>query len=234
MYAIEGIFRVATAPKAQADVRTAARKALFADNSEELSEQQRVDIPVPQAPFADSRNSQEFGPSKAPDGVNQMDEKSTAATTAQGALQQEPESMAAKASKAVATALPDSDSEDDSQSDRETEQTTEDSIVKSIGDPARAGKHSTLDSPRNAAQVANKAAATALPDSDEEADEDVESQASVSVPRLPRQSLDRAPRSHPDQVGSSAAHSQAAAESARTQAAPGQAGLSLSLRHRER
>ena len=122
--------------------------------------------------------------------------------------------MAAKASKAVATALPDSDSEDDSQSDRETRQTTEDSTVKSIGDHARAGKHSTLDSPRNAAQVAYKAAATALPDSDEEADEDVESQASVSVPGLPTRPLSRAPRSHPDQVGSSAVLSQAAAESA--------------------
>ena len=214
MYAIEGIFRDATAPKAQADVRTAARKGLSTDNSEELSEQQQVDIPVPQAPFADSRLSQGFDPSKASNEVNQVDEKSSAATTAQGAIQEEPESMAAKASKAAATALPDSDSEDDSQSDSETEQTEENSTVKSIGDHARADEHSTLDSPRDAAQVADKAAAIALPDSDEEADEDLESQASVSVPGLPTRPLNRAPRSHPDQVGSSAVLSQAAAESA--------------------
>ena len=214
MYTMEELFRDAAAPKAQADVRTAARKALSTDNSEELKEQQQVGVRVPQAPFADSGLSQELGPSKASDGVNQIDEKSSAATTAQGALQKAPESMAAKASKAAATALPDSDSEDDTQSDRETEQTTEDSTGKSIGDPAQAGKHSTLDSPRSAAQAATEAAATALPDSDEEADDDVESQASVSVPRLPSRSLDRAARSNPDQVGSSAVISQAAAESA--------------------
>ena len=214
MCTIEEIVRDAIAPMAQVDVQTAARKALPTHDGEELSEQQPMDIYVPQAPFADSRLSQEIGPSKPSDGVNAIDEKSSAATTAQRALEREPESMAAKASKAAATALPDSDSEDDSQSDRETEQTEEDSTVKSIGDHARADEHSTLDSPRSAAQVANKAAATALPDSDEEADEDTESQASVSVPRLPSHSLSRAPRSRPDQVGSSAVLSQAAAESA--------------------
>ena len=165
-------------------MRTIAREALSTDNSEELSEQQRVDIPVPQASSADSRFSQELGLSKASHSVNKIDEKSSAAITAHGALQKEPESMAATASKAAATALPDSDSEDDSESNSKIEQTTEESTVESTGD------------------------------SDEEADEDVESQASVSVPGLPTRTLSRAPRSHPDQVGSSTAISQAAAESA--------------------
>ena len=167
---------------------------------------------MPRALLPDSRLSQEFSPSKASYQVKETNEESSAASTAQRALQKEPDSMAAKASKAAATALPGSDSEDDSQSNSRTEQTTEDSPVESRGDLAHAGKDSALHSPGSAAKLAGKAAATALLDSDEEADEDLESQASVSMPGLP--SLGRAPRSHSDQLGSSAVFSQAAAESA--------------------
>ena len=200
----------AVAPMAQADVQTAARKALPTNSSDQLL----VDASVPQAHLPDSRLSQDFGLSQALYQVRDVDEKSSAASTAQGALQKEPDSMAAKASKAAATALPDSDSEDDFRSSTKTEQTTEDSAVKSTGDLARAGKQRILASPRSTAEAAGKAAATALSDSDEEADEDLESQASVSVPGLPSPTLDRAPRSHSDQAGSSALLPQAAAESA--------------------
>ena len=198
----------------QVDVEVAARKALPTDDSEGLSEQQPGVSSVPQAFSPDSRLVQEMSPFKTLHYVKEINEKSSAASTAQGALQKEPDSLAAIASKAAAAALPDSDGEDNSQSNSATEQTKGDTRSKSAGDLAHAGKRSTMDSPESAAQVADKAAATALPDSDEEADEDLESQASVSVPGLPSSSHDRLPRSHSDQVGSSAVVSHAAAGSA--------------------
>ncbi len=95
------------------------------------------------------------------------------------------------AGKAAATALPDSDSEDYDEEDSQgtsaegsSEESSRDYAPPATSaEPAR--KQHQLAS---VAQAAGRAAATALPDSDEEAEEDLESQASASVaPHVPPQ-----------------------------------------------
>ena len=92
-------------------------------------------------------------------------------------------------SKAAATALPDSDdeAEEDSTESTEASSTADESSREAI-EPASASE-SSVQQPKldNMAETASKAAATALPGSDSDADEELESQASASVPAVPAQ-----------------------------------------------
>lgn len=92
-------------------------------------------------------------------------------------------------SKAAAIALPDSDdeAEEDSAESTAASSTADESNREAI-EPASASE-SSVQQPKvdSMAETASKAAATALPGSDSDADEDLESQASASMPAGPAQ-----------------------------------------------
>ena len=125
------------------------------------------------------------------------------------------------ASKAAATALPDSDSNSDSDDDDDDdeEDSQESSTAESTEESDRGDATAApLRRPQLAsvAQAAGRAAATPLPDSDEEAEDDLESQASASV-APPAQAHARAPVQ-----GFGQSHRGAALPRAAESAAPGQ------------
>lgn len=140
-----------------------------------------------------------FPPSAASPGIRPSEEAGT--TDAQSAqikersqpqpaqkITEEPsDNEAIPASRAAATALPDSDDDFEEDSPEPSTESGQKSIPGNPHPAEPAELHNMRSQLGEVADEAGKAAHVPLPSSDEEADEDLESQASVSMPAVPAQ-----------------------------------------------